>query len=454
MMMRPFLLIATLGGSLSAFGVLLTARIASSSQAEAIQARVEAQAVAIAEHGDTIPDYVRALAQSQSVLDACTRSAPGSLIVMLREEGRPLQATGSILAWPGASDGIFRVAVNPPEHCALEHSVEAIGVVRTYSGGQFMVAQLAERDPSLRQAALLIAVCLVVLNVGLAYVLGRRAEQSQVARIGRLTRVLDAIETSGFTVRAEPDGRGAAFDLLVNHVNAMIARMGDLTGNLSRLTLHIAHDLRSPLEILQRHLRRLHQQMGDSDIGSEMSEAREKVTALMARCEQLLAIARIETTSTASFTSVPLREQLSMLIEDMFLDHSISCNVSLDLEAPMELNVPGQPEMIQRMFTNLLQNALKFAKPGTAILVRLTRDGVMACVRISNTGPIVSGDRLDQIFDPHVATSVTSGGGYGLGLPFVRAAARRHGGEAYAEPTADGMCMVVRLPIGRDPIVS
>jgi signal transduction histidine kinase len=111
-------------------------------------------------------------------------------------------------------------------------------------------------------------------------------------------------------------------------------------------------------------------------------------------------------------------------------------------------------DRVRQILVNLLMNAVKYAgeKPGTITLSRATAgETVTACV--ADTGPGISPDKLDSIFEPFV--QLTAGladrrGGVGLGLAISRDLARAMGGDLSVESTVDvGSRFTLTLPRAR-----
>jgi two-component system sensor histidine kinase KdpD len=107
--------------------------------------------------------------------------------------------------------------------------------------------------------------------------------------------------------------------------------------------------------------------------------------------------------------------------------------------------------MIEEVFLDLLENALRFAPPGSEILVSATPVDREVEVRVADHGPgVPEADRL-RVFEEFVRVDARpDSSGTGLGLAIVRALVAAHSGRAWVEDTADGgATFVFRLPVGR-----
>ncbi len=109
-----------------------------------------------------------------------------------------------------------------------------------------------------------------------------------------------------------------------------------------------------------------------------------------------------------------------------FSEAGIALNVAPDGAA----TVYGNPAQIERILTNLLENALRYTPAGGRVFVESRRDGGAILVVVRDSGIGIAYEHLDRIFDRFWrADPVRSPGGSGLGLAIARALARRHGGD-------------------------
>ncbi|MBI2249205.1 MAG: CHASE2 domain-containing protein [Brevundimonas diminuta] len=114
-----------------------------------------------------------------------------------------------------------------------------------------------------------------------------------------------------------------------------------------------------------------------------------------------------------------------------------------------EFLVQGDPALLRRLTTNLLDNALKYGPAGGAIQVSLTgaeEDGRPVCVLgVSDQGPGLSEEAARRLFQPFGHGGADHRGA-GLGLAFVRTVAERHGGTIRHQPGSPGATFILTLP--------
>jgi signal transduction histidine kinase len=116
---------------------------------------------------------------------------------------------------------------------------------------------------------------------------------------------------------------------------------------------------------------------------------------------------------------------------------------------PGRFEVMADVTMLQRAFSNLLDNAIKYTEPGGRITVEMIRknDRVLE-IHVTDTGPGIPEALHDRIFDRFFrAESSRTSPGSGLGLSFARAIAREHGGDIQVQSRpGEGACFSLTLP--------
>lgn len=122
-------------------------------------------------------------------------------------------------------------------------------------------------------------------------------------------------------------------------------------------------------------------------------------------------------------------------------------------EAVEDAEVRGDPRYLERVFTNLVDNALKYTPPNGAVQVVLTPGDRWVEIQIRDSGPGIPPEELPYVFDKYRRVRrLDRQEGSGLGLFIVRTVVERHGGEVGVESDAGkGSVFRVRLPIMSDP---
>jgi signal transduction histidine kinase len=107
---------------------------------------------------------------------------------------------------------------------------------------------------------------------------------------------------------------------------------------------------------------------------------------------------------------------------------------------------PGDPELLERLARNLLQNAVQYNNADGWVRVATGTDGDTVRLTVANTGPVVPTGEVPALFEPfHRLPSQEDSAG--LGLSIVRSVARAHGGRVSAAPRdGGGLVVEVTLP--------
>jgi len=119
---------------------------------------------------------------------------------------------------------------------------------------------------------------------------------------------------------------------------------------------------------------------------------------------------------------------------------------------PKDIRVQGDPERIAQIVSNLLDNAIKYSPPGSAIDVALTTVGSEARIRVADRGVGIPQEERDRLFAPYFRSSRTREiSGTGLGLHISLRIAQTHRGHLWLESSsAAGSVFVLAVPLAED----
>ncbi len=210
---------------------------------------------------------------------------------------------------------------------------------------------------------------------------------------------------------------------------------------IARMATSIVHDLRNPLaaiyggaemmvdgDLNETQMRRVAQNIYRSsrvikDLLQELSDVSRGRLQGPERC--LLR----EVVAAAIEAQTPLAEQQNV---------TIGWNIDPSIEVVLER------ARMERVFINLLNNALEAMPGGGRITVDAVRSGDHVTVRVSDTGPGIPPEIRKKLFEPFVHSAKN---GLGLGLALSRRTVQAHGGDLLVESAPGGACFCVRLPV-------
>ncbi len=222
---------------------------------------------------------------------------------------------------------------------------------------------------------------------------------------------------------------------------------------LSRLRFirRLDHELKNPLATIRTQLAYLAEQAG----GDSLEQVLDDIMAQVERMGRLIAHLR----KLAELEEQPIEHSpvdvVSLLREVVEASqthpHYETRRVNLLLpQAPWPLPaVKGDRDLLWLAFYNLLDNALKFTRPGDLIEIRAYEDGSSVTIEIADTGPGIAADDLPYIFEELYRGGNAQGcEGSGLGLALVQTIVKRHRGSVKVRSRPDrGTVFTLSLPI-------
>lgn len=258
--------------------------------------------------------------------------------------------------------------------------------------------------------------------------------RNQVRPVRRLARAADAFgkgrEVQGFRPEGAREVKQAAraFLAMKNRIQRQITQRTTMLAGVS-------HDLRTPLTRMKLQL----EMMPVDDEGVQALQ--EDVHDMEKMLEGYLAFARGEGTEK------PEPRDLGDLLGDV-VRQARRKGVPVDLATDGDLFLPLRPGAMTRSFTNLIDNAVAFARH---VVVSARRRGNMVEVTIDDDGPGIPVNQREEVFRPFFRLEPSRNpatGGVGLGLTIARDVVRGHGGDIVLERSPQGGLRVrIRLPM-------
>ena len=210
-----------------------------------------------------------------------------------------------------------------------------------------------------------------------------------------------------------------------------------------------AHELKTPLAILQAHGEALREDILPEKRAEYLDVILDECGRMSALVGRLLELSRLESGNPLQKEPLDLEALVREVWEPLALPlEQRDITLKLDLEA---LQLEGDRERLREAAGNLASNALRHCTPGGTIRVTLKREGSRAVLTVYNDGEPIPEDDFPHLFQPFYRGGDKSrsrdSGGTGLGLAIVRAAALAHGGECEVENTGGGVAFQLVLPL-------
>jgi len=242
---------------------------------------------------------------------------------------------------------------------------------------------------------------------------------------------------------------------LAHAFNLMLDRIQLLLGEMKGVSDHIAHDLRTPISrirliaettLLEKYASVEAQKQAQEDVLATIIEESEQLNGLI---NTMLEIAQADAGIVQQQYS---RCDLSLLLTDaceLFLPAAEDLNIQLSLTLPDEaLLTFGSPSCLQRVFSNLIDNALKFSAKGGQVRVSGERHGDGILIHVTDHGIGMSEADLPHVFERFYRSDRSrSQQGNGLGLSYAKSIINSYGGTIMIQSVLDqGSVFTVELP--------
>ncbi|OSZ71389.1 sensor histidine kinase [Hydrogenophaga sp. IBVHS1] len=289
---------------------------------------------------------------------------------------------------------------------------------------------------------------LAVLLVWLALVRGIRPLNDLEQRIrARKPDDLSPIEDSFVPQEVAP---------LVSSINDLLSRLKVSLTTQKRFLADAAHQLKTPLAGLRMQAELAQREIDPVEIRGSLQQIARSSTRATHTVNQLLALARAETTGR----SLPNENiELSRLVRGVVqesvpraLEHGIDLGFEGPEETPENCLIVGNPTLLQEMVRNLVDNAINYTGRGGVVTVRVLLDrfsGVQV-LQVEDDGPGIPENERAFVLQPFYRALGTNVDGSGLGLAIVQEIAQQHGAtvsmeDAHAERSPRGLRASVRF---------
>ncbi|AFY37395.1 integral membrane sensor signal transduction histidine kinase [[Leptolyngbya] sp. PCC 7376] len=291
---------------------------------------------------------------------------------------------------------------------------------------------------------LLIPATLVIVMAG-AWWLSSNALSS----VQNITSVLKKITAKGLDQRASSNGLDTEFLELVNVFNQMMERLERSFQQASRFSGDAAHELKTPLAILQGELE---QAMQTAPAGSSQQQTFGRLLDEIRRLNSitrkllLLSLADAGQMKLQSQT-IDFSELVSELAEDIEL---MAPELQLQLQLAPNLKLKGDRQLLTQVLQNLVTNAIKYNVPQGLIAIETFQAKQNIILKISNPSKGLKGGDRQKIFERFKREDSSHNRkveGFGLGLSLSREIVRAHGGELTLEPASKLVTFTLSLPI-------
>jgi two-component system sensor histidine kinase TctE len=279
---------------------------------------------------------------------------------------------------------------------------------------------------------------------------GIRAGLAPLARMRALVEDRAPNDLAPLRIEAAPQELRS----LARALNDLLAAVHESVAAQRRFVNDAAHQLRTPLAGLKSQTELALEETTDPSQQQRLRRVHVSAVRSAHLVNQLLSLARAEPESALAQHSarVDLRE-LAREVTAEWVPKALQATIDLGLaeagdDAPPVM-VQGHPLLIREALQNLIDNAIRYAGPGSEVTVGVWRDGSFGVVQVADTGPGIPPDLHRAVFERFVRAT-HEGSGCGLGLAIVKSIAERHAGQVSLSSLAPhGLQVRIALPLVR-----
>lgn len=233
-----------------------------------------------------------------------------------------------------------------------------------------------------------------------------------------------------------------AFDQMLDALEQAVDEARANETATRRFLADASHELRTPIASLQASIETLLREQPERPERDRLEAAAARESERLGRLvDDLLGLARLE--ATPRRRSVDLATIASRLVAEA---QSRSAAAAITLQADDAVAVSGDPDALERVLRNLMDNAAAAIKPTGRIDVALTRRNGYAEVMITDDGPGVPAHEAQHIFERFVRLD-PSRPGHGLGLAIAARITQQHHGDLTCVPTPVGARFRLLIPV-------
>ena len=314
--------------------------------------------------------------------------------------------------------------------------------------------QFEQEIQETKEAFLLRSVIATTIIILLSSVCTYFLTKKTLTPLQKLTSEVSQIQAQNLSTQLAVPNSKDEIAQLTSSFNEMLTRLDNAFSTQKQFSANAAHELRTPLAVLQTNL-----EVFEKKQKPEMIEYRQLFTMIK---EQTARLSQLVGTllDMTNLKSVPRTDQVSLeeLVDEVFCDldpiaekAGISIHFNDSSNQDLHTDVTGSYVLLYRAVYNLVENAIKYNRPHGSVSVSVKQENGQAMVLVTDTGIGISPENQKKIFDPFFRVDKSRSramGGAGLGLALVDSIAREHGGSVKVlESNEKGSIIALMLPV-------
>jgi heavy metal sensor kinase len=264
-----------------------------------------------------------------------------------------------------------------------------------------------------------------------------------------ITRTAQNITGANLEARVKGTGNKDELDHLAITFNAMLDRIEALVKSIREMSDNIAHDLKSPIASIRgfAELSLIHEENLE-DCRAMAANTIEESDRLLDMINTMLVISKAEAgEGEFEFKKTNLSQMIKSAC-DLFAPLAEDKNIRFDHSIEEQIWMVADIKMLQRAFSNLLDNAIKYTVENGRVSIIVFKENHFITIKIEDTGIGIEQESFEKIFERfYRAESSRTSAGTGLGLSLARTIVRQHKGDiTLTSSPGNGSVFVMTLP--------
>lgn len=267
--------------------------------------------------------------------------------------------------------------------------------------------------------------------------------------VNKLSSRISKITESNLNERIEEAGMVSELIPFVRSFNTMIGHMEEAFARQRRFLSDASHELRTPTTIIKGYCDvTLRKERSREEYKTTVEKIHNTVNRMCDIINRILVISRLDNkTLQIKCETIDLQEiimDVLKLVEPASLEKGVKINLR-----ERSIKLEGNRESFIEVFTNILENAIKYNRPGGNVDIEMSEKDDQAIISIKDTGIGIPSDEIPRIFDRFYRVDASRGqaSGSGLGLSIAKAIVEVHGGKIEVDSiVGKGSIFTVYLP--------
>ncbi|MFW6132030.1 MAG: sensor histidine kinase [Candidatus Aminicenantaceae bacterium] len=272
--------------------------------------------------------------------------------------------------------------------------------------------------------ALILIVLTGILLLLLGSVGGNFVIRKAIHPVVNVAQTANRITTDDLSYRIEAKKRRDEIGILVETFNNMISRLEKSVKKIKQFSGDVSHELKTPLTNIRGEIEvSLRKDRNRNEYKKTLISVLEETYHMEKIIDVLLLLSRTETLKKENLTDDVQLDEILLHVYERYEPAASEKNINLNLKKIIPVTIKGQKALLNRMISNLVDNAVRYTKRGGKVKLSLKKEGHYGVLLVSDTGVGIPKESIPFIYDRFYVVEKSRSkekGGVGLGLSIIK----------------------------------